>query len=81
MQTKEAIRHLHPDTIRDELVDIVIGYEPKQKSKYKFIQNIYNKLFVYKVITKKAKVKKIEIKSDDIPLPTEKYAGDILIKV
>lgn len=78
MDYKEAIRPLNSDTTRNELVDIVIGYEPKQKSKYKFIQNIYNKLFGYKVITKKAEVKKIEIKSDDIP--SEKYAWDILIK-
>lgn len=78
MDYKEAIRPLNSDTTRNELVDIVIDYEPKQKSKYKFIQNIYNKLFGYKVVTKKAKVKKIEIKSDDVP--SEKYAWDILFK-
>lgn len=78
MDYKEAIRPLNSDTTRNELVDIVIDYEPKQKSKYKFIQNIYNKLFGYKVVTKKAKVKKIEIKSGDVP--SEKYAWDILFK-
>ena len=47
--------------------EVLIGCEPKVKSKHKILQKLFIKLFGYKLVFDKRKAKILEIKAEDYP--------------
>lgn len=47
--------------------EVLIGCEPKVKSKYKTIQKLFIKVFGYKPMFNKKEAKTLEIKAEDCP--------------
>lgn len=45
--------------------EVLIGCEPKVKSKYKILQKLFIKLFRYKLVFDKREAKILEIKAED----------------
>lgn len=47
--------------------EVLIGCDPKIKSKHKILQKLFIKIFGYKLVFDKKKAKIIEIKAEDCP--------------
>ena len=47
--------------------EVLIGCEPKVKSKYKILQKLFIKIFGYKLVFDKREAKILEIKAEDCP--------------
>ena len=59
-------------------VKILVGYKPKVKCKYKFLQSIANKFFGYEPIYEEKIAKTFWIKASDYPKSND-WNGDIEI--
>ena len=61
-----------------EKTSIISHVEPKKKSKYKWLQQIYIKLFGYEIKYKEVDAKKVIVRAEDFP---KDFNGNITIKL
>lgn len=54
-------------SLPDQSVEILVGCEPKVKSKNKYLQKIFIKMFGYKPVYETKQAKVITVKAEDYP--------------